>query len=291
VRYLDTNGRESLRTADESYAAVLAALGKHADKLPVMHTLLATDNEALRREVQVQKRSEWLEFSAAIDQRTLDAIEPTIRRSESAAVAALNYLEDHELAEVAHTAIHRAAFIRRGLYGCPIILRDDDEFWTNCSIKLSHLRAGMSAGLVSEFECSICAQLVEDCDHTMGEFYEKIASLDDEGMCSICSTTGCEHQIGTAYQTAAYANARNMLAEEVSIVARPRYPQARMVEWSIDLGPVGDDPEVRRAAQHDALNCDGCLGPCAGLNDKLTWEERRGDVVETDDDDYEVGEA
>ncbi|WP_336855458.1 hypothetical protein [Sinomonas albida] len=153
-------------------------------------------------------------------------------------VAALNYLEDHALADAAHRAIHRAAFMRRGLYGCPIVLGDDDEFWTKCSISISHLRIGMSAGLISDFECSICGLLVEDCDHIMGEIYDKIASRDDDGTCSICEATECEHEIGKAYLTAAYANARNAMAEEVSMVARPRYPQARIVERSIDLGRV-----------------------------------------------------
>jgi hypothetical protein len=287
-RYLDVNGRESLRIADESYAAAMAALGKRANEIPTMHTPLTTDDDALRREVQRQKRSEWLDFSATIDQETLDAVEPLIRGSESAAVAALNYLEDHELAGVAHTAIHRAAFMRRGLYGCPIVLRDDDEFWTNCSINMSHLRVGISAGLISDFECSICGRMVEDCDHTMTEAYDKTVFRDDDGKCSICQATECEHEIGKAYPTAAYANARNMRAEEISMVARPRYPQARIMSESIDLGPVGDDPRVRHAAKHNALNCDGCLGPCKGFNDMQTWEERQRSVQETDDDDYEV---
>lgn len=288
-RYLDANGRESLRVADESYTAALAALGECTDRLPAMHTPLATDDNALRREVQRQKRSEWLDFSETIDQETLDTVEPMIRRSESAAMVALNYLEDHELAEVAHLAIHRAAFIRRGLYGCPIVLRDDDEFWTSCSMNISHLRVGTSAGLVSDFECSICGLMVEDCDHILDEVYEKTSSRDAEGKCSICGATECdEHSVGKAYPTKAYANACNVKAEEVSFVARPRYPQARIVEKSIELGPEGDDPRVRHAAQHNGLNCDACLGPCNGFNDMQTWKERQGSATETAVDDYEV---
>lgn len=287
-RYLDTHGRESLRAADESYAAALGALGEHADQMPAMHTALSTDDDALRREVQRQKRSEWRDFSATIDQETLDTVEPLIRRSESSAVAALNYLEDHELAEDAHGAIHRAAFMRRGLYGCPIVLRDDDEFWNSCSINISHLRLGMSVGLISDFECSICRRMVEDCDHSMGGVYDKTASRDDDGQCSICEATECEHETGKAYPTVAYANARNARAEEVSMVARPRYPQARIVEESIDLGPAGDDPQIRRAAEHNDLNCDVCLGPCQGFNDMKTWKERPASVIETDENDYEI---
>lgn len=286
--YLDINGREALRTAEESYAAALVALGKHADVMPALCKPLVTEDDALRREVQRTKRSEWFDFSATIDQQTLDVVEPLIRCSESAAVAALNYLEDHELAEDAHTAIHRAAFMRRGLYGCPIVLRDDDEYWTDCSIDISHLRAGMSAGLISDFECSICGTMVEDCDHSSGEVYEKAASREDDGKCSICEAIECEHEVGKVYPTVAYAKARNMTLEEGSLVARPRYPQARMVAKSIDLGSLADNPRVRHAAQNNALNCDGCLGPCRGFNDMLTWRERRGSVMETEDDVYDV---
>ncbi|MGP5045549.1 hypothetical protein ACTXJR_16265 [Glutamicibacter ardleyensis] len=288
-RYLDVNGRESLRAAAESYTAALAVLGERADQMPAMHTPLATEDNTLRREIQRQKCSEWLDFSVTIDQVTLDTVEPMIRRSESAAMAALNYLEDHELAEVAHAAIHRAAFMRRGLYGCPIVLRDDDEFWTNCPINISHLRMGTSAGLVSDFECSICGLMVEDCDHIMNEVYDKTASRDAEGKCSICRATECdEHSVGKVYPTTAYANACNVKAEEVSFVARPRYPQARIVEKSIDLGPEGENPRVRYAAQHNRLNCDACLGPCNGFSEMQTWKENQGSATDTAVDDYEI---
>jgi hypothetical protein len=282
-RYLDSNGRESLQTADDSYIAALKALGNRAEDIPAMHAPLESNDDVLRRQVQRQKRSEWIEFTATIDQKTLDEVEPLIRHSESAAVAALNYLEDHELAEVAHAAIHRAAFMRRGLFGCPIVLREDDEFWTNCSMRMSHLRLGTSAGLISDFECSICGKLVEDCNHIMNEVYYKSATHSG-GKCSICGATTCEHEAGRAYPTVAYANARNMGLEEVSLVARPRYPQARIVEESVDLGPAGDDPRVRRAAQQHILNCDGCLGPCKGFNDMQNWPDIRASVPETETD-------
>lgn len=281
-RYLDVNGRDSLQTADESYIAALNALGNRAEYIPAMHLPLESKNDVLRRQVQRQKRSEWIDFTATIEQKTLDEVEPLIRHSESAAVAALNYLEDHELAEVAHAAIHRAAFMRRGLFGCPIVLRED-EFWTNCSMNLSHLRLGMSVGLVSDFECSICGKLVEDCDHIMNEVYYQNATHSD-GKCSICGASTCEHEAGKAYPTVAYANARNMGFEEVSLVARPRYPQARMVEESVDLGSDGDDPRVRRAAQQHILNCDGCLGPCKGFNDMQNWPDILASVPETETD-------
>lgn len=282
-RYLESNGRESLQIADESYIAALKAFGSRAENIPEVHVPLESNDEVFRRQVQRQKRSEWIDFVSTIDQKTLDEVEPLVRRSESAAVAALNYLEDHDLAEVAHAAIHRAAFMRRGLFGCPIVLREDDEFWTNCSISISHLRLGTSVGLISDFECSICGELVEDCDHIMNEVYYKRAARRDD-KCSICGAVTCEHEAGEAYPTVAYANARNVGFEEVSLVARPRYPQARIVEESVDLGPAGDDPRVRRAAQQHILNCDGCLGPCKGFNNMQNWPDVRASVPEAEAD-------
>ncbi|MBT2585379.1 hypothetical protein [Arthrobacter sp. ISL-95] len=256
--------------------------------MPELRLPLVSDDDFLRREVQRTKRAEWSAFRATLDRETLDVVAPNIRRSESAAVAALNYLEDHELAEVAHMAIHRVAFMRRGLFGCPIVLRDDDEFWTDCSVDISHLRAGMSAGLTGDFECSICAQMVEDCDHTVGEVYDKVVSRDDDGKCSVCESFDCEHRVGKAYPSVANAIARNMILEEGSIVARPRYPLARMIEKSIDLGSLGDDPRIRTAARNASLNCDGCLGPCSGFNDMLTWNDRRKTARKTSEDDYDI---
>jgi hypothetical protein len=289
-RYLDVNGRQSLADADAAYADAIALLGDRARGMPAIHTPLECVDHGLRRKVQREKRAEWIEFARTLDQDTLDAIEPQIRRSEAAAVAALNYLEDHELAEPAHQAIHRAAFVRRGLYGCPVVLRDDEAFWTNCSINMSHLRVGMSAELVSEFECSICGRLVEDCDHVMGEVYDKTASKDDDGNCSICEGVACEHEVGKAYPVVAYANARNVAMEASAMVARPRYPQARVVEHTIDMGAAGDDERVQSAARNGHLNCDACLGPCKGFNDMRTWDERRTSVSEGEEDDFEVDE-
>lgn len=270
-RYLDAHGRESLQVATDEYAEVLAILGESVSNMPALPTPLVEADEDVRRAVQREKRAEWIAFQAELEQATLDAIEPHIKKSVSSAMDALNYLEDHELVEEAHQAIHRAGSVRRGLFGCPIVLRDD-EFWSECPINLSHLRMGVSAGLVSDFECSICGELVEDCDHQMGEFYPKIAERAVDGKCSLCGATDCEHPVGETVLVQAYANARNIKAGEISFVARPRYPLARLVQESKDLGAMGDDPRVRYAAQHGDLNCDADFGPCKGFNEMKNWD-------------------
>ncbi len=269
-RYLETNGLESLRVARDEYARVLAILGKSAGNMPELPTPLVEASERVRSDIQREKQAAWIEFRSGLRPETLDEIEPHVRSSVSAAVDALNFLEDHDLMEQAHEAIHRAAFVKRGLFGCPIVLRDD-QFWSDCPVNLSHLRLGVSAGLVSDFECFICGELVEDCDHQMGHFYPKIATRSADEKCSVCGAIDCEHPIGETFLVEAYANARNIRAGEVSFVARPRYPLARIVQESKDMGDMADDPRIRYAAQHGDLNCDADLGPCKGFNEMKNW--------------------
>lgn len=290
-RYLETHGLESLRMAADEYAEVLAILGENGSRIPALPTPLVEEDEDVRRAVQREKRAEWSAFQADLEQAALDAIEPHIKKSVSAAMDALNFLEDHELMEKAHDAIHRAAFVKRGLFGCPIVLRDD-EFWSECPINLSHLRMGVSAGLMSDFECFICGELVEDCDHEMGQFYPKLAARSVDGNCSVCGATDCEHPVGETFLVKAYAKARNISAGEISFVARPRYPLARIAQESRDLGAIGDDPRVRYAAQHGELNCDADLGPCKGFNEMKNWDlnniSRTKDEDEDEDDSAEL---
>jgi hypothetical protein len=271
ARFLEMNGRQALSDADTSFAEVMNILGDKAAFAPSLHRPIESIDDGERRAVQREKRSEWIDFVITLDMATLHAIEPHIRRSETAAVAALNYLEDHALAHTAHEAIHRAAFVRRGLFGCPIVLHDDGKYWTDCAVNMSHLRAGMSAEIVSDFECSICGHLVEDCEHIMNYVYEKTAERDGTGSCTVCAAVGCDHEIGLEYPVIARGLARNMAAEGVALVARPRYPLARIDAQTIDLDDLGDSDLMREAADQRRLHCDACLGPCRGLNDMRAW--------------------
>ena len=273
-RYLERNGLQCLADADAAHARVIATLGFRGAAMPSAHPQLEVADDVVRRDIQRDKRTEWINFVNTLDRALIDELEPHVRRSEAAAVAALNYLEDHELADTAHLAIHRAAFIRRGLYGCPISTHEDGAFWTDCSMNMSHLRAGMSAELVSDFECSICGELVEDCVHVLNNVYNKVATMEHDAVCSICRAVECEHVVGASYPVVARATARNLVAEAVAMVARPRYPQARMVAMTLDLGSDGESELMQMAASQDRLHCDGCLGPCKGLNDMRLWGER-----------------
>lgn len=283
-RYLARHGREALDVSAKEYAKALASLGELAARIPSPPETLVEKDEDIRRAIQREKRSEWVDLTAEIDQETLEAIEPHITKAVASAIEALNYLEDHELMEDAHAAIHRTAFLKRGLLGCPILLRDD-QYWSECPINLSHLRIGVSAGMTSDFECSICGELVEDCDHQMKEFYPKASARDGEGRCNLCDSKECEHPEGETFLVQAHASARNIKAGEVSFVARPRYPLARIYGKAKDLGVLGDDHRIRHAAAHGELQCDADLGPCNGFNEMKNWDLSNASLSGTSNDD------
>lgn len=271
-RYLELQGCAALRNAADEFATVIALLGERGSDIPIIDFELVEADESLRRRIQREKRADWISFEETLDASTLAAIEPHVGRSLAAAMGALNYLEDHPLMEEAHSAIHRAAFVKRGLFGCPITRGEDAAYWTDCPISISHLRIGVSAGLVSDFECSVCGHLVEDCDHAMGASYPKVAARDVEGRCTICFQPRCSHQVGDTVLTPAFANARNVKADHVALVRRPRYPLARVVAKTIDLDVyAGHEPRVHEAAELGVLNCDADLGPCNGFNEMRSF--------------------
>lgn len=265
-RYLEYYGQTSLSRAFESYSEVLSLLDRLTPQMPDLPSPLVEIDDDLRWRIQQEKRAEWNEFRASLGQALVDTVEPHIKASVSAAVAALNYLEDHPLREAAHQAIHRAAFVRRGLLGCPIVLRDD-EYWTDCPVNLSHMRIGLSAGMVSNFDCSVCGRPDEDCEHQRGQFYPRRAGRDGTGKCDICGATSCPHTEDQEFLVEAHASAGNAEVGEVSLVSRPRYPQARLVKITKNIGSDTGDQPWRRAAELGLLNCDADLGPCSGLNE------------------------
>lgn len=267
LHFLEANGRAALQSADCEFTTALEILGASADAMPSMREPLTEDDHMVRIRIQQEKRAEWDHYVGGLDQSVLAAVESHVRASLAAAVSALNFLEDHELAETAHRAIHRAAFVRRGLFGCPITLEDDD-LWTDCPMRMSHWRLGMSVGMTANYICSICERPVEDCDeHAMGDAYEKVATETDDGVCSVCGVAECDHVVGTAYPAIAQGMGRSADVHEVSMVPRPRYPQARITARTLNHLDLDENPQLRWAAANGQLHCDHCLGPCNGFSE------------------------
>lgn len=261
-RYLEVSGLEQLEIADEEYASALQLLGSHAESMPMLLDPLKRVSLSEKRRQQVHNRVGWTLFKSRLAGAVLSSIEAHVRISESAAVSALNYLEDHALEPTAHLAIHRAAFMRSGLFGCPIFPKDGG-LWSDCSVDISHIRLGMSAGMSTEFRCSVCGEMLEDCDHWMGELYPQTAERTPSGSCSLCFEKVCQHEPGSSYEVTAQAVSTKMVLHEGSLVRRPHFPLARITAVQIDLALDPNDP-LYPHGQAGGLHCDTCLGPCSG---------------------------
>ncbi len=159
------------------------------------------------------------------------------RRALETLRSAMNWLVDTRHFESAHEALDRSGGFVRRTFGCSLHQKGTNYFQT-CPVALAHNRVGMSpAMVVRQAECSICGGDPEVCPHIAGRSYEGAR---------------CYRIIKDAEIT------------EVSLVTRPRQPDARITKMSIDIRdlqrslPMQWRPGMR-------VNCDRCLSPCDGV--------------------------
>lgn len=103
---------------------------------------------------------------------------------------------------------------------------------------LAHNRIGLSAAyVVKKSECSICGCRPSECSHISGELYEG---------------QPCYRLITEA----------DLL--EVSLVGRPRDPDARIERMSLGLAELQGAVDVE-FLPGTPVSCDRCLSPCEGV--------------------------
>jgi hypothetical protein len=263
-QFLETNGLNRLLSSNGALSEVMRVLGPLAKSMPKVPTERRNLSDQQIRDRQVWARKAWRAFRETISSAALTELKPHVRAAESSAVTAFNYLEDHPKREDAHRAIHRAGFIRGGLLGCPIV-RDEEKFWTDCAVNISHIRLGASVGMTSDFSCSVCGLTVEDCDHVMGSTYSLMMTRAD-GRCSVCFNQECIHEAGRTYEIVANPIAVNAILAEVSMVRRPRYPGARIDRMTMN---IEQDDAIYQMALDGHVHCDICVGACNGMRDGL----------------------
>lgn len=264
--WLEANGLHALREARETYNNAVTVLGREPTSLPKREAVAENHDENAVRAIQLFKVEEWKGYNArlGLGDQDLAELHEAVMASEKAALTAFNYLEDHPRAEEAHAALHEASFLKRGLFGCRIEF-EEDRFWTSCRCRLGHIRRGLSVGMISEFVCTFCGKAIEDCEHVPGIAYEKTASRTEELGCTICGAVDCHHEEGVSYSVVATQEVKNAVLHEVSLVSKPRYPQARIVRMTLDVDQLVT-PEMSREMLIKAdINCDDDLGPCRGM--------------------------
>ncbi len=154
--------------------------------------------------------------------------------------SAMDWLEDTKDFERAHERLDDAGRQVRTSFGCHLSFEAASGYSQECPVALAHNRVGMSAGfIVDAAECSICRQDPEDCDHITGQRY------------------GDETCVRVVTQA-------KLL--EVSLVARPKQPEARIQSVAISRN------ELQRALGAEfrfgvPVSCDRCLQACEGLTE------------------------
>lgn len=247
-KYLLKNGREQLLIADKEFDSAYEILAFWGNKYDLKIPCNKIDDTELLRSL-------WSKVLNKIPNSSLLQIKNHISLSESASVNAFNFLEDSIYANDAHKKIHRAGFVRSGLFGCPIYI-ENDLIWTNCKTTLCHIRLGVSAGLNSIFLCSICGEEIEDCSHFEGNYYEKKCINVD--VCNICKESSCLHEHGVFYKVQAFGIGKIIKLNEISLVQRPRYPLSRITERTVEISP-----EEIEMVEKSVLHCDSCLVKCS----------------------------
>lgn len=173
-----------------------------------------------------------------INEGDSEDVESDTRAALVAMRSAMNWLEDTDLFDEAHAELDAAGAYTRRTFGC-WLHREGAEYQQRCPVALAHNRVGLSPAFgIEESECTICGQDPATCTHIAGRVY---------------GGQRCARRI---------TKGRIL---EVSLVARPAQPDARIFAMSITaselreaLGP-GFQPGMD-------VSCDRCLSPCDGVS-------------------------
>jgi hypothetical protein len=153
--------------------------------------------------------------------------------------SAMNWLEDTEHFEAAHSMLDKAGVLARTEFaeGCALPY-ENGTYFMDCPVALAHNRVGMSIGFIARaVECSICGRDPDECTHITGRIYD--------GKRCIRRITDLD-------------------LIDVSFVARPKQPDARIMRMSVDMSDlrewIGQEftPGV-------PVTCHRCLGECDGV--------------------------
>ncbi|MEV0761702.1 hypothetical protein [Nocardia sp. NPDC050435] len=194
-------------------------------------------------------------------------IEKHARQSLSAAISAFNFFDElsnrPDLAEMAHIQAHRSGELVGQIFGCTAEHKDG-EYWDVCALQLMHLRVGLSAGMNTVRCCSICSEEIDLCEHQLDELYTVIADRKEDGTCTACGRTSCNHAVGDSVDCYPGVLHRDVELNEVSMVRFPRDPLARLAGVQMDEETVTKILDGRPMG--GTISCHRCIGPCGGFS-------------------------
>lgn len=176
----------------------------------------------------------------------------------------LDWVEDTLDEAAAHVEMDLAGRWVRETFGCRLSFVDG-TYAITCPVDLAHTRMGFSIGGTATRICSLCGKDLSACPHDLHIAYMVPGGLEDLGWCRVClKREACQHLASLSHRANVVSIITDMDLEEISIVAKPAHPEARITRTTL---PTKD---LRDALGADfvpgiEVSCDKCLNPCQGL--------------------------
>jgi hypothetical protein len=230
----------------------------------------ATGNVSHRVQVGVEKRAQARRsYGQAVLYSKLSPKDGEARIPDALAVAAsaLNWLEGTEFEDDAHRDLHEMGRYAREHFGegCHLTWTGS-QYEHRCPVVIAHKRFGFSIGFQTKaFLCSICGGDVSECEHLPGREYEVPSGPGPTGYCPVCILKECvEHLASQTYRVEPISILMEGEIEEISLVDRPRQPDARLTAVPIDGKRLANVLGKNFRPGMD-VSCSQCLGPCPGF--------------------------
>ncbi|WP_299928889.1 hypothetical protein [uncultured Nocardioides sp.] len=228
-----------------------------------------------RVDALIDERLDEADELAALAQRMLAQHPPEVPsvNADAEAIAvralgryrsALDWAEDTDREHEVHERLDAAGKRKRHAFGCKIEY-EDNTYYETCPVSLGHVRVGLSVGGTATRLCSLCGEDISACEHDPTHTYLVPGGSAVRDYCRICVESDCKkHKSHLLYEATPVAIVTQLSVDEVSIVARPAQPDARIYRQSIDM------KELERELGADfrpgmTLHCNKCLSECGGL--------------------------
>ena len=232
------------------------------------HTAAEWHAQRRRAEVEATRRQARRKYgqSSLLADIGDEEAEPAAREMLAAASSAFWLAEDTELESQTHKEMDDYGRWVRTTFGCRLAY-ESGTYYQRCPAAIAHKRVGMSMGFTARRRiCSICAEDLADCPHDRHELYEVAGGIGPTGRCRACGSDECtEHIPERTYRVPAIGIVTEIdQVREVSIVARPAQPLARLTSVPVD-GDLLRDALGSSFETGMTVSCDRCLNACKGI--------------------------
>ncbi|GJF31740.1 hypothetical protein KNE206_44400 [Kitasatospora sp. NE20-6] len=195
------------------------------------------------------------------------------KRAETRVVEALDsaarafwWAEESPFEERQHELLHKIGrWRRRNEMGCSLDY-DGKSYSQRCPAAIAHKKIGFSIGFTAERLCSICGFDLSECPHLRDRSYWVRGGCAIREYCRVCAQQNCQsHHPDRLYRARPISIIVEGEIREVSIVAKPAQPEARLSAVPIDMNGLADQlgPGFIPGVQ---VSCDQCLGGCVGFS-------------------------